>query len=460
MVSTLTGIEQVQSLEHRWCAPFRVPIPGTALQANGPRTDRSGLNSSGFAHEHLILDPVFDLTEILFSTAWIDFDLAAMCAAHSRGAGLPDGAAFDQKYGLMASKADARSIIPNWYAELDRALSHLSPSALYGDVMHIGSDALFEPQSLHPLAKSVVLVDIAEQLLQRAASVSPKAVAVTTSAQQLEGFAQHSIDTIIGLRVVSSFGFDLCAAIQRFAQVLRTSGSLLLSVSNGYRGIDDTIVPGQIAASPAILDLSLPFRQAALALELLHLQGFCELFLTVGSAELFIGGTYIPARHMQPFAPVLHCDSPAHIPLFFHSPIMPTSWLGNYSGYPIEVDGYRWNTAEHYFQANKFPGGPLSGQVSRCASPDEAKRLAWKHQSEVRSDWNDCRESIMRKALHAKFNQYSELRAALVSTHPRELVERSPADHYWGRSVDGKGMNKLGFLLTQLRNEFTRYKSP
>lgn len=58
----------------------------------------------------------------------------------------------------------------------------------------------------------------------------------------------------------------------------------------------------------------------------------------------------------------------------------------------------------------------------------------------------------MLKALRLKF-QRAELKAILLGTGERALVEASPFDHFWGAGQDGSGQNRLGRLLEQVRRE-------
>jgi ribA/ribD-fused uncharacterized protein len=47
----------------------------------------------------------------------------------------------------------------------------------------------------------------------------------------------------------------------------------------------------------------------------------------------------------------------------------------------------------------------------------------------------------------------------LLGTGKKELVENSPFDKYWGIGANGKGKNRLGMLLVQLRNELKNDKT-
>jgi len=59
--------------------------------------------------------------------------------------------------------------------------------------------------------------------------------------------------------------------------------------------------------------------------------------------------------------------------------------------------------------------------------------------------------SVMREALHAKFTQHQDLRELLLSTASRPLVEQTKNDRYWADGGDGRGLNRLGVLLMELR---------
>jgi len=48
----------------------------------------------------------------------------------------------------------------------------------------------------------------------------------------------------------------------------------------------------------------------------------------------------------------------------------------------------------------------------------------------------------------------------LRTTWPNALMEDSPRDWYWGIGADGKGENRLGQLLEQVRDELWDYVPP
>jgi N-glycosidase YbiA len=59
----------------------------------------------------------------------------------------------------------------------------------------------------------------------------------------------------------------------------------------------------------------------------------------------------------------------------------------------------------------------------------------------------------MLQGLRAKFTQHVDLRAALLATGDALIIEHRVRDAYWGDGPDGRGKNRLGYLLMQLRKE-------
>jgi diaminohydroxyphosphoribosylaminopyrimidine deaminase/5-amino-6-(5-phosphoribosylamino)uracil reductase len=163
--------------------------------------------------------------------------------------------------------------------------------------------------------------------------------------------------------------------------------------------------------------------------------------------------------------------------------------LGNFSPHPIVVEddgssvaasssggggssgGAAWPSVEHYYQAAKFSGvdreasSSLIAAIRAAESPEEAARLGRRAERQqpdlVRPDWQSAKQSVMRRALRAKYSQHAGPRRMLLSTAgdaaagvpAARLVEASPNDTFWGQGYSGSGTNTLGRLLMELRDE-------
>lgn len=127
--------------------------------------------------------------------------------------------------------------------------------------------------------------------------------------------------------------------------------------------------------------------------------------------------------------------------------------FSNFSRHPFTLEGKRWPTSEHYFQAQKFAGTEHEGAVRRARTPKEAATMGRDRSRPLRRDWERVKAEIMRRAVRAKFAAHAELQVLLLSTGDAELVEAAPRDDYWGAGADGSGKNMLGKILMQVRAE-------
>jgi len=122
------------------------------------------------------------------------------------------------------------------------------------------------------------------------------------------------------------------------------------------------------------------------------------------------------------------------------------------------LDGKEWPSVEHYYQAMKFPELPeLQEQIRTAPTATAAAKLgkAKDPAKPIRSDWATARETIMRQAILAKFDQNPGLKKILLDTYPRPIVFADPNDSFWGYGRTKMGKNKLGQTLMGYRNTHT-----
>ncbi|MBL8800300.1 MAG: NADAR family protein [Planctomycetia bacterium] len=154
--------------------------------------------------------------------------------------------------------------------------------------------------------------------------------------------------------------------------------------------------------------------------------------------------------------------------LFFKRDRERFGFLSNYHEAPVTIDGETWRSAEFYYQAQKSDNPAYREAIRQATSADHAKGLgsdpqrsrkarkrSWFHgQAEgIRGDWDEVKLKVMATALRAKFGQNPDLQALLLATGDAAIVEDSAHDPFWGIGRDGQGLNWLGRLLMEVRQE-------
>lgn len=129
----------------------------------------------------------------------------------------------------------------------------------------------------------------------------------------------------------------------------------------------------------------------------------------------------------------------------------PYGCLTNGAHYPFTLKGKTWPTVDHYFHAQKFAGTPLEETIRRCKTAKQAGRAGRAKGAPVRQDWDKIRHNVMYEGLMAKFKQHAGPRRVLRSTGTATIVGLMGKEDFWGAGKDGKGKNKWGELLMNVR---------
>lgn len=145
----------------------------------------------------------------------------------------------------------------------------------------------------------------------------------------------------------------------------------------------------------------------------------------------------------------------------------PPGLFGQWTPSPFTVDGDHYTCAEQFMMAEKarlFADEHTRRQILATDSPRDHKALGRQVRGFVSDVWDRERLAIVVRGNLAKFSQNPEMRAALLATGDKLLVEASPLDKIWGvglRADDPKihdrdkwrGKNLLGEALMRVRAE-------
>jgi ribA/ribD-fused uncharacterized protein len=151
-----------------------------------------------------------------------------------------------------------------------------------------------------------------------------------------------------------------------------------------------------------------------------------------------------------------------------------TGCLSQWWPAPFTVDGTVFATAEHYMmwrKATLFADHAMADRILAVEHPHVAKTLGAQVSGFEQPRWDEHRVPIVVAGNLAKFSQHPPLRAFLLGTGQRVLVEASPIDRIWGIGLDRnnpaaqdparwRGLNLLGFALMQVRDTLRDTATP
>lgn len=130
-------------------------------------------------------------------------------------------------------------------------------------------------------------------------------------------------------------------------------------------------------------------------------------------------------------------------------------FLSNYAPAPVELDGMRYPTVEHAYQAAKTLEPEERGRIREASTPGLAKKISRKLTK--RPEWSDLKVDLMRDLVRQKFAGQPDLKKRLLATGEAELVEGNTwHDNFWGdcrcpRCAASPGQNWLGRILMEER---------
>lgn len=149
--------------------------------------------------------------------------------------------------------------------------------------------------------------------------------------------------------------------------------------------------------------------------------------------------------------------------------VVTASCLSQWFPARFEIDGITYATAEHFMMAEKarlFDDTDILTKVLAAPTPNDAKALGRKVRGYDDARWVAHRFEAVVRGNAAKFAQTPALRAFLLATGQRVLVEASPVDAIWGIAMAAgdarvrdpsqwQGLNLLGFALMVVRDQLS-----
>lgn len=148
--------------------------------------------------------------------------------------------------------------------------------------------------------------------------------------------------------------------------------------------------------------------------------------------------------------------------IIFSKTTAPFGGLSNMAaGFSININDIIIPTAEHLYQACRFPDYPqLQLDIINEPSPMTAKQIGRNNIACTRNDWEQIRFKVMQWVLEVKLSQnWETFSGLLLETGNKNIVELTPTNKVWGAVKNGDiltGVNALGRLLMLMRERYAK----
>jgi len=134
-------------------------------------------------------------------------------------------------------------------------------------------------------------------------------------------------------------------------------------------------------------------------------------------------------------------------------------YFSPYTAHAIEVDGVAYPTVEHAYQCARYTDPEIIEEIRSAHSPVKAWEVSSKYKhlqiSEFKSE--DHKLKVMKKLMRLKAEQHEEIRKALKDSGDlmiiKKIVAHPPGDGFWDIGEDGKGLNHIGRIWMEIREE-------
>ncbi len=134
-------------------------------------------------------------------------------------------------------------------------------------------------------------------------------------------------------------------------------------------------------------------------------------------------------------------------------------YFSPYTAHAIEINGVVYPTVEHAYQCQRYTDQKIIDEIIHASSPVKAWQVStkYKHLQIPEFKKDDYKLEVMKKLMRLKIKQHEEVLNALIDSKDQKIVKHivtyPPGDGFWDDGEDGKGLNHIGVMWMELRNE-------
>lgn len=134
-------------------------------------------------------------------------------------------------------------------------------------------------------------------------------------------------------------------------------------------------------------------------------------------------------------------------------------YFSPYTAHALEIEGIVYPTVEHAYQCMRYTDPKIIEEIRLAHSPVKAWETSTKYKHLQIPEFKDENHklAVMKRLMKFKAEQHEEIRKALAESGDMKIVKHivtyPPGDGFWDDGEDGIGLNYIGRLWMEIREE-------
>ncbi len=134
-------------------------------------------------------------------------------------------------------------------------------------------------------------------------------------------------------------------------------------------------------------------------------------------------------------------------------------YFSPYTGHAIAKDGLVFPTVEHAYQCARYTDPKIVEEIRNAKSAVLAWEVSskYKHLQVPEFKNEEHKLKVMKELMRLKVEQHLDVKQALINSGDLKIVKHivtpPPGDGFWDDGEDGKGLNHIGRMWMEIREE-------
>ena len=134
-------------------------------------------------------------------------------------------------------------------------------------------------------------------------------------------------------------------------------------------------------------------------------------------------------------------------------------YFSPYTAHQIEIEGQVYPTVVHAYQCQRYTDLKIIEEIRGARSPVKAWEISSKYKHLQIPEFKDENHKlkVMKMLMQFKTTQHEEIKKALLDSGDLQIVKHittyPPGDGFWDDGEDGKGLNHIGRMWMEIREE-------